>query len=436
MKKEIDFLKKNIENNSTVIVACSGGPDSMCLLNLVNSLKETMNLNVIIAHVDHNVRKESKEEAKMVESYALNNNLTFELMEIISYNNDTFSENEARKKRYDFFKELQKKYNASILLTAHHGDDLIETILMRLTRGSNLNGYIGIREITTNQNFKILRPLLTTTKKDIIKYLDENNINYAIDKTNDEMIHTRNRYRKIVLPFLKKENPLVHEKYLKFSKELIEYDKFVTSYIKSKNFIQDDKILIIKLKDESDFIKRKCLEIIIKELQKKDYFDISDEQINLLMRLYNLSNKSVDLNNNYQGINSYGKIFIRKKEISFKKEIILDKDTEYGNFRFYYNINEMNKSNSCIALDTTTIKLPLKIRTIQEKDRMNVKNLNGSKKVSDIFINSKVPKYEREGYPILVDSNDEILWIPNIKKSKFAKDKSEKYDIIIKCEAR
>lgn len=436
MKKEIDFLKKNIENNSTVIVACSGGPDSMCLLNLVNSLKETMNLNVIVAHVDHNVRKESKEEAKMVESYALNNNLTFELMEIISYNNDTFSENEARKKRYDFFKELQKKYNASILLTAHHGDDLIETILMRLTRGSNLNGYIGIREITTNQNFKILRPLLTTTKKDIIKYLDENNINYAIDKTNDEMIHTRNRYRKIVLPFLKKENPLVHEKYLKFSKELIEYDKFVTSYIKSKNFIQDDKILIIKLKDESDFIKRKCLEIIIKELQKKDYFDISDEQINLLMRLYNLSNKSVDLNNNYQGINSYGKIFIRKKEISFKKEIILDKDTEYGNFRFYYNINEMNKSNSCIALDTTTIKLPLKIRTIQEKDRMNVKNLNGSKKVSDIFINSKVPKYEREGYPILVDSNDEILWIPNIKKSKFAKDKSEKYDIIIKCEAR
>ena len=436
MKKEIDFLKKNIENNSTVIVACSGGPDSMCLLNLVNSLKETMNLNVIVAHVDHNVRKESKEEAKMVESYALNNNLTFELMEIISYNNDTFSENEARKKRYDFFKELQKKYNASILLTAHHGDDLIETILMRLTRGSNLNGYIGIREITTNQNFKILRPLLTTTKKDIIKYLDENNINYAIDKTNDEMIHTRNRYRKIVLPFLKKENPLVHEKYLKFSKELIEYDKFVTSYIKSKNFIQDDKILIIKLKDESDFIKRKCLEIIIKELQKNDYFDISDEQINLLMRLYNLSNKSVDLNNNYQGINSYGKIFIRKKEISFKKEIILDKDTKYGNFRFYYNINEMNKSNSCIALDTTTIKLPLKIRTIQEKDRMNVKNLNGSKKVSDIFINSKVPKYEREGYPILVDSNDEILWIPNIKKSKFAKDKSEKYDIIIKCEAR
>ena len=436
MKKEIDFLKKNIEINSTVIVACSGGPDSMCLLNLVNSLKETMNLNVIVAHVDHNVRKESKEEAKMVESYALNNDLTFELMEIISYNNDTFSENEARKKRYDFFKELQKKYNASILLTAHHGDDLIETILMRLTRGSNLNGYIGIREITTNQNFKILRPLLTTTKKDIIKYLDENNINYAIDKTNDEMIHTRNRYRKIVLPFLKKENPLVHEKYLKFSKELIEYDKFVTSYIKSKNFIQDDKILIIKLKNESDFIKRKCLEIIIKELQKKDYFDISDEQINLLMRLYNISNKSVDLNNNYQGINSYGKIFIRKKEPSFKKEIILDKDTEYGNFRFYYNTNEMNKSNSCIALDTTTLKLPLKIRTIQEKDRMNVKNLNGSKKVSDIFINSKVPKYEREGYPILVDSNDEILWIPNIKKSKFAKDKSEKYDIIIKCEAR
>lgn len=80
--------------------------------------------------------------------------------------------------------------------------------------------------------------------------------------------------------------------------------------------------------------------------------------------------------------------------------------------------------------------MPLKIRPIKKGDKMQVKNLNGSKKLSDIFINSKIPKEQRSTYPVIVDSNNTILWIPNIKKSQFSKDKSEKYDIIIRCKAR
>lgn len=102
---------------------------------------------------------------------------------------------------------------------------------MRLTRGSNLSGYIGIKEVSINDKYKILRPLLMVTKEEIIEYLESNNIIYAIDNTNKEMEHTRNRYRHVILPFLKKENAKVHEKYLKFSKELIEYDNFVNNYI-------------------------------------------------------------------------------------------------------------------------------------------------------------------------------------------------------------
>ena len=437
MNKELEFLKENINKNDIVVVACSGGPDSMCLLSLVNKLKSELNLKIIVAHVNHKLRIESEEEKEMVENYAKENNLIFELLEINKYTNNKFSEDDARKRRYDFFNELIKKYNANILLTAHHGDDLIETILMRLTRGSNLSGYIGIKMINENDDYKILRPLLSTTKENILKYLNDENIPYRIDKTNEELEHTRNKYRHYILPFLKKENNKVHEKYLKYSKELIEYDNFVNTYIRNNNFIVDNSIVINKIKDESDFIKRKALELLIKEIQKNDIFDISDEQMKNLMKLYTLDNKEIDLNNNYQGINSYGKILILKKNDKVLNKILLDKDMQVSDYYFYYNDEtKKDNTNSCILLNSNEIKLPLYIRSFDNGDRIVVKNLNGSKKVSDIFIDSKVPKHKRSTYPILVDANNIILWVPNLKKSQFSKDFSEKYDIIIKCEAR
>lgn len=436
MKKVIDFLKENLDKNASIVVACSGGPDSMCLLDLVTKLKDELNLNIIVAHVNHKLRSESEEEAKMVENYAKENNITFELHEITNYINGNFTEEDARKRRYNFFNEIIKKYQASALLTAHHGDDLIETILMRLTRGSNLSGYIGIKEISQTDNYKTLRPLLTITKDEIVNYLKENNVPYRLDKTNEELKHTRNRYRHIVLPFLKKENPKVHEKYLKFSKELIEYDNFVNTYIKDKKFIVDNSIVINKVSSEIDFIKRKCLELLIKDIQKKDYFDVSDEQMNNLMKLYNQSNKTIDLNNNYMGVNSYGKIYIKKKENKVLNEIVLDKDIKLEDYIFYYNSQDGDNSNSCIYLNTSEITLPLKIRGVLPGDKMKIKNLNGSKKISDIFIDSKVPKDKRSTYPIVVDSQNRVLWVPNLKKSQFSKDKSQKYDIIIRCKAR
>lgn len=436
MKKVIEFLKKTIDKNTSLVVACSGGPDSMCLLDLVTKLKDELNLNIIVAHVNHKLRSESEEEAKMVENYSTENNLIFELLEITDYINGNFSEEDARKRRYKFFNEVIEKYHATALLTAHHGDDLIETILMRLTRGSNLSGYIGIKEISQNEKYKTLRPLLSVTKDEIINYLKENNIPYRLDKTNQELKHTRNRYRHVVLPFLKKENPKVHEKYLKFSKELIEYDNFVNTYINDNKFIVDNSIVINKVSGQTDFIKRKCLELLVKDIQSKDYFDISDEQMNNLMKLYNQSNKSIDLNNNYIGTNGYGKIFIKKKENKVLNEIIFDKDTLLEDFILYYNSPDGDNSNSCIYLDTSEIMMPLRIRSLLPGDKIKVKNLNGSKKISDIFIDSKVPKDKRSTYPILVDSQNTVLWVPNLKKSQFSKDKSQKYDIIIRCKAR
>lgn len=436
MKRELEFLNNNIQDNTSVVIACSGGPDSMCLLSLVNNLSTTKNITVICAHVNHKLRKESEEEAQMVERYCKENNIIFESMEITDYLNGEFSEEDARIRRYNFFDQVINKYQAAYLLTAHHGDDLIETVLMRLTRGSNLSGYIGIKQINTNESYKILRPLLTTTKEEILKYNQENNIPYAIDSSNNNLKYTRNRYRNVILPFLKNEDANVHLKYLKFSEELIAYDNFISDYIASKNIIVDNSILINKLNSETQFIKRKAIELLIKEIQKNDYLAISDNQMQEIIKLLDKSNKSVDLNNNYKCINEYGILKIVKKEDSNLTEIIFDKDVSTKYFNFYYNTKDGNDSNYSIYLSSDDIVLPLKLRAKQDGDRMIVKNMGGSKKISDIFIDCKVPKNKREEYPILVDAKDTIIWVPGLKKSQFAKDKSEKYDIIIKCEAR
>lgn len=436
MKEVRAYLNKILKSNETIVVACSGGPDSMCLLSLLNEYKDKFNLKLICAHVNHKLRSESDEECKMVEAFCKHYNIVFEYKELLEYINGDFSEEDARKRRYQFFDEVMHKYGADTLMTAHHGDDLIETILMRITRGSNLSGFVGIKKVSENKKYRIVRPLLYTSKDEIIKYLSDNNISYAIDKTNESNAYTRNRYRHEVLPFLKKENKDIHKKYSKFSEELEEYDKFVNEYIKKKEFVVDNSIDINKLKGESDFIKRKCIELLVKVIQVNDLFDVSDSEVNELLKLFDNDNKSIDLNNGYKGVSSYGKIMILKLANEGFEEITFDKDIELGNFKFYYNTQDGNDSNNCIYLNSSEIKLPLKLRCWEAGDRINVKNLNGTKKVSDIFIDSKIPKYKRNNYPILVDNKNEILWIPNVKKSQFAKDKTEKYDIIIRCEAR
>lgn len=436
MKRELTFLKSHLQKNETIVLAVSGGPDSMCLYSLVNSLKAEYNLTIIVAHVNHKLRKEADSEEAMVRKIVKYDQNIFEVLTINEYLKQQFSENDARKRRYKFFEEVVNKYQATSLLTAHHGDDLIETILMRLTRGSNLSGYIGIRAISKNDHYRILRPLLTSSKEDILNYLKQARIEYAIDKSNDDLKYTRNRYRHFIIPFLHKEIKDVQLKYLNFSSELEAYDIFVNNYIVKNKYIVDNWLDINKVKNEDEFIKRKCIELIVKKIQEKDYFDISNNQVKQLLNLMNQSNKTVDLNNGYKGINSYGKLTIQKSKLEIFEEIEINGDIEINNFKFYYNSKEADNTNGCICLSSLEVALPLKLRPKKDGDKMVVKNLNGSKKISDIFINSKLAKEKREAYPILVDNNNEILWVPNIKKSKFAKDKLEKYDIIIKCEAR
>lgn len=427
-------LDKTIKENETLITATSGGPDSMALLSLLIKLSKTKKITIICAHVNHNLRKESQEEAIMVEKYANENNLIFEKMEINHYEGNT--ENYARTQRYNFFEKLIKKYNATYLLTAHHGDDLTETILMRMVRGSSLKGYSGFQEITDKETYKIYRPLITKTKDELLNYVKTNNIPYAVDKTNFSEEYTRNRYRLNILPILKKENKSVHLKFLKFSETLKLYDDHINKEANEKlNKVYQNNNLNLKLfENEDELIKRKILYQILNNLYYKNISLITDNHVELILNIIESSRPNLKINlpskvlviKNYQNLYFTQNTEIKPYSFTFKDKVILP------NNQILIKEETEDTSNYTIRLNSKELSLPLIVRTRQNGDKMEIKNLNGHKKIKDIFIDEKISETARNSWPILTDQNNQIIWLPGLKKSKFDKQKHENYDIIIR----
>ncbi len=433
----------NIENNfkfhdgDRIVIGCSTGPDSMALLDMLLKIRNKYNLSIIVAHVNHNVRKESFEEAEFIKEYCEENNLVCESMIIENYGDDNFH-NEARNIRYNFFENLVHKYEANYLMTAHHGDDLVETILMRIVRGSNLSGYLGFKSVVNMDGYYIVRPLIYYTKAELEEYDRENNVKYYIDSSNSKDKYTRNRYRKYVLPFLKEEEKDVHLKFLKFSNTLLEANKFIDKARDRalNRVMENDKILIDKFLLEDSYIQREILYYLLSEFYQDDLILLSDRHINLILDLINSSkaNSFINLPNEVIARKNYNYFEIIKEiEDIGNYEIELDEVAILPNNRKIEKISDtIDNSNNICRLNSNEVSLPLIVRTRRIGDKISVKGLNGTKKVKDIFIDKKIPLLDRDNWPIVVDSKGNVVWIPGIKKSRFDKKKTESYDIILK----
>lgn len=429
-----NFIPNEEEN---IVVGCSAGPDSMALLHyLTNNTKN----KIICCHINHNVRKESKEEEKYLKDYCQKQNIPFEVYKIEKYQENNF-ENEARIKRYNFYEQTLKKYNCHYLFLAHHGDDLIETIIMKINRGSNLEGYAGIKEISKQKDYTIIRPFLSYTKEDLLNYDEKNNVEYFIDKTNLDTTYTRNRIRANILPVLKNENKDIHKQFLKYSKVLLEYNTYIEEVIKEKeNSIYKDNVLDLNLfKKEKPFIQKNLLYHILNNTYQNIANIITDNHISNILKIINspTPNLSIDLPKNKQVRKTYDKLIIKEKEKNplLNYKVPLQEENIFGSI-LIKKINKTSENgNDICRLNTKNITLPLYFRNKLPGDKISLYNSTGTRKISDIFIDKKVPKEKRETYPILVDAKDKIIWIPNLKKSKFNSNSEEFYDIILKyCE--
>lgn len=439
MNKVINYLLEELKltKDDTLVIGNSGGPDSMALFDILLKLRKKINFKIICAHINHNVRKESKAEEAFLRDFCNQNDVTFEFMMIEKYGNDNFH-NEARNIRYNFFEEIIEKYNANYLFTAHHGDDLIETILMRMVRGSTLKGYSGFNQVVDKKNYKIIRPLIFVTKTQILSYNEKNKVPYVIDQSNFKEKYTRNRYRKTVLPFLKNEDINVHEKFIKFSNTLNEYDDYIERELKRKIklVLNDNTINISEFLKLDALIQNKIIYHILEDMYNDDLMLINDNHVKLIINLINSkkANSIVYLPLNMIAVKNYNEVII-KKDI----EDVTNYELELIDFAYLPNGKTIEiidycdtNGNDICRLDKSEVNFPLYIRTRKYGDKISLKGTKGHKKVKDIFIDEKIPLHQRDKWPIVVDSKDEVIWIPGIKKSKIIKQKNEKHDIIIR----
>lgn len=330
MQELIQIISENIqkynliESRDKIVVGVSGGPDSIMLLTSLLLLKDKYNCEVIAAHVNHQIREEALNDENLVREFCMKNNIELHVLTVDVINEAKMqkisTEECGRNIRYEFFNKLLKDTNANKIAVAHNLGDNVETVLMNTIRGTGLTGLTGMEY----KNGKIIRPMLNIDKKDILEYLDKNNISYAIDKTNLTNDYTRNYIRNELITKIKELNPNI----LKTMDRMIE------------NLKQDEKVL-------KKYTESICSQIIIKKENTEIILDLNvfkaqDKEIKprIIRGILN------ELLNSLQGIEQ---IHIEdicellNKSITGKKYII-------GN-KFYIEILK-NKKAKCVKLNT------------------------------------------------------------------------------------
>ena len=216
--KVLETIKKYqlIEKEDKLVIGVSGGPDSMALLHILLTLQEKEKIpscTLVVAHVNHMLRKEAEEETAYVEEFCRLHQIPCFVkrakVEELAQKAKMGTEEMGRNIRYQFFEEVRQKEKAQKIVTAHHANDNAETVLMNILRGSGTAGLKGIEPIRKNEkNVVFVRPLLNCTKEEIYEYCEEKKLQPKIDKSNQENVYNRNKVRNILIPFLEKEwNP-------------------------------------------------------------------------------------------------------------------------------------------------------------------------------------------------------------------------------------
>lgn len=235
-KKVLQTINKYhlIEENDHIVLGVSGGPDSTCLFHIFLELQKQINFTFVVCHINHKIREEADEDEQYVENMCRTHNIPFyvERVKVINMakKEKVGTEEMGRKVRYEFFNHILKKENANKIATAHTKNDLSETVLMNLLRGTGLSGLKGIEPKRENI---YIRPLIECEKQEIDEYCKEKGLNPKIDKTNLENTYTRNKIRNKLIPYLKEEfNPNIIESLARMSEIISSEDKYIESLTK------------------------------------------------------------------------------------------------------------------------------------------------------------------------------------------------------------
>ncbi|WP_196247004.1 tRNA lysidine(34) synthetase TilS [Clostridium novyi] len=459
IEKVINTIKCNnmFEVNDKVVVALSGGPDSICLLHILHTLKDELNISIVAAHVNHCLRGEAADNdemyvKKICEELGIQCFVKREDVHRISKERGISCEMAGREVRYQFFEEVLHKINGNKIAIAHNANDQAETVLMRILRGTGLEGLVGIRPVRDNI---FVRPIINLTRDEIENYCEVNKLNPRIDKTNFENIYTRNKIRLELIPYIQKNfNSDVIEVLNRFSDTVKVDNEYINNVAKEKyneySEISEEKIILKgQLFKEHEAILTRVIRIAIKNikgnlnnLEKNHIYDIIDIQ-------KKSTGKYIMLPSGIRVTNNYGDIYVYKEEKEHKvqkinKEVELNllEENVLTNHKLKITLDiikskediKFDKNPLIKYFDYDKIKGVIKLRYRKNGDKFMPFGMSGSKKLKDLFIDLKIPKERRDSIP-LITFGDDIAWIVGYRISdKFKINKDTKNILKIKIE--
>ncbi|WP_299335463.1 tRNA lysidine(34) synthetase TilS [uncultured Psychroserpens sp.] len=411
----INAFKNHIQNNlslltkSKLLIACSGGLDSVVLTHLCHEL----GLDISLAHCNFNLRgTESDEDESFVIDLA--DQLDFEVF-VESFNTEDYAKTHkisiqmaARDLRYNWFFDLAEDLKFDYILTAHHADDNLETFLINLTRGSGLHGLTGIPE----KNDAIIRPLLPFTREDLESYANEKNLSWREDSSNTSDKYLRNALRHRVIPALKEINPEVIQgfkqtlSHLNDSADIVE--ESLNAVAKRAIVDIDDDYITFKI---SEFKKVNNAKAYMYEMFKDYGFTAWNDVVNLLDAQ---SGKQV-LSETHRLIKDRKHLILTNRVTETHQSIEIseqDNNLQTGIGTLVFNqVNTIsNASKTQIFIDKGKLTYPLVLRQWQEGDAFYPSGMKGKKKLSKYFKDEKLSLVDKENIWLLT-SNDDIVWI-------------------------
>jgi len=418
-----------IRENDNIVVGVSGGADSMALLYVLMEIKKDMNFNIFVAHVNHGVRGEDAlSDQLFVERKAREMNIPYYFknvdMEGYAKKKRITAEEAGRELRYGFFRDILKQQGGGKIAVAHNKNDQAETLLLRIMRGTGIDGLKGMDFIVGD----VIRPILNIAREDIENYINENKIETVLDKTNLMTIYSRNKVRLELIPYIKDNfNPNIVNTLWRLSRisdvdsrylnDLAEekYNLIVKSETKHSIILDGT---IFNVEDRS--IKIRIIRLIIYNLVGS-LQGISEQNVQSIVELFERmeTGKQLNLPGGIIGRVSYNDLIIHNSRIEKLKDF---------NYKLTLGENEFLDLGISIEISVQEYKLPIPndknvkcfdrdlikgklcIRNRKNGDKFNPFGMKGTKKVKDYFIDEKIPKDLRDEIPLLMD-DENIIWI-------------------------
>lgn len=404
------FKKYNLElENRKFLLAASGGPDSMALLQML--VDEVPIDQLIVAHLNHQLRKDSYLETELLEKFCRKNNLLlFDKKWPINLHPKSGFEAAAREYRYQFLDEVAQEVGADYLLTAHHGDDLLENILLKLIRSGDANEMSSLRPVRPWQGRLLVRPLLEFSKAQLLEFDKKRKIFYIEDSTNNEDDIQRNRLRHHVLPLLKKENPNILVNGLRFldSMAVLQEDrKEYFSCIKAVAFMGCIRINANELKDMSQKTKSDYFSYLV---LKKWHQQVNFEDI--------FKSKARVVNRNGFEINYYqGYYYLHQVKDSLKnntvlQKVVLNEPFEWNNSNYIISNKKLIGKNYQEIGSFYTISLQeLTVGSLLAGTKLQLANRQWTKPKKK-FAENAIPLFLRPAC-LAVYTNGEVVFVEN-----------------------